>query len=242
MPPERQRVLAALTAALPPDMEVIVTSNRVRMVSVAGKAGRRRVRVAARLLDLGERAVPAVADFAVGQRGSRTRLQALLGELPVAPPTRRRTVTLRPQGDVHDLATLMRSELAAAPDLDPAGVPITWGARCRLRRNQRTVRLGAYAFETKVIRLHPLLDDELTPAWFVGFVVFHELLHHHYGVQMAGTRRILHPAALRSREALHARFDDAREWERDQLPILMRRGRLGWAPQGVSGSRRGGRA
>ncbi len=211
-------------------MEVIVTSNRVRLVSLAPSPGRRRLRVAARLLDLGEPAAPAIAAFALGKRGARGQLQELFGQLAPSPePRRRRRVALRPQGVVHDLEALMALELSSAPDLDPAGCAITWGRRRRLRSPQRSLRLGAYAFEEGVIRMHPLLDDELVPAWFVGFVVFHELLHHHFGVVTRGGRRVVHPRPLRVREAAHPRHGDAAAWERQHLAGLMRNGRLGWA-------------
>ena len=60
------------------------------------------------------------------------------------------------------------------------------------------------------------------PEWFVGFVVFHELLHHRLGVSVRGGRRVIHSREFRTLEASHPRYQDAQQWERTVLPELLR--------------------
>ena len=218
-------LLAALGAAIRASwrgpVEVTRTQNRLRMVSCQRHVGALEVRVASRLLDLGPQIVDPVVAFVTGKRGGRRRLRTVMGLLPAAPPGRPRRLVLRPEGRVHDLARLLDEESHAAFG-QPADVPVTWGARRALRRRQRTIRLGSYHAPRGVIRVHPLLDQEDVPAWFVGFVLYHELLHHRLGLEGHGPRRI-HSREFRAAERQHPRYEDAVAWERKVLPGLMGR-------------------
>ncbi len=202
--------------------EVVVTNNRVRLASVRRPArGWLELRVSRRLLDAsGPDALEPLVGFAVGRRAARTALQRLVAAVPDEPSQAKRSAVLRPVGRHHHLVPILREEalahLGAVPD-----VQVTWGPRRRVRRGQRTIRLGSYHQPTRVIRLHRLMDQPAVPRWMVGFVMFHELLHDVFGIDETGPRRVIHPPAFRAREAEHPRYDDAMRWERDVLPRLM---------------------
>ncbi|PIE65501.1 MAG: hypothetical protein CSA24_02710 [Deltaproteobacteria bacterium] len=99
---------------------------------------------------------------------------------------------------------------------------ITWGPR-RRRKRQRAIRLGSYDPRLSLIRIHRRLDDAQVPGWLVGFVIYHELLHHVLGVGLPapGIRRPLHSAEFRRREAQHRRYAEAMAWEATVLPRLL---------------------
>ncbi len=125
---------------------------------------------------------------------------------------------LEPRGRVHDLDALTRAELAHVPDVPP--VDVTWG-RWPNRAPRRSLRLGSC--EGTLVRIHPVLDHETVPDWFVGFILFHELLHAAMPTKVVGGRRQIHPPAFRRREAAHPRYHDALAWEQRHIVRLLNR-------------------
>jgi hypothetical protein len=205
---------------------LVVTQNRVRLVSVRRSHGVLEVRVSRRILDQGAEALDIVVGFVLDGARGRPAMRALIERLPSPEVLPRREIRVRTQGRTHDLQALLEAEATRAfGELLPVGV--TWGVRRRMRRSQRSIRLGSYTAEQQMIRIHPLLDQPAVPAWFVGFVLYHEMLHHHLGMGVEPGARFRHPPAFREAERLHPSFEESAVWERTVLPRLMRRG-LPW--------------
>jgi len=147
------------------------------------------------------------------------RLQAL--PRAVTPPR------LRAEGSVHHLMPLWEEEVArvqaVAPfDADPL---VGWG-RWPGRPPKRSLRLGScQPGPPEVVRVHPVLDHRSVPDWFVGFVLYHELLHLRFPPITRGRRRIVHPRSFRQAERRHPRFAEAEAWESEQIGALLRRAR-----------------
>ena len=201
---------------------VVLTDNRVRVASVQRRrGGGLELRVARHFLaSHGVAAIPPLVGFVHGDAEATAALRRLVRGVPAPPPGAPRRPALRPQGRVHSLVPILREEAEAHLGHVPA-VGITWGARVRRRGGQRSVRLGSYQFVHQLVRVHRLLDDHRAPRWVVGFVVFHELLHHEVGVDASAPRRCVHPPEFRAREAAHPRFLDVKRWEREWLPRLL---------------------
>jgi len=163
-------------------------------------------------------ATHATVNRAISAPGSAPRYLRRLKEPPI-----------RSRGLHHDLAELGEIERREHfPDM-PA-IPIGWGRREPRRRALRSIRLGSYessslsgSLSGPVVRIHPRLDDPRVPAWFIGFVIFHELLHHALGVHMSprGDRRELHPAGFREAETRHPRYAEALAWEDANITALL---------------------
>jgi hypothetical protein len=140
-----------------------------------------------------------------------------------------RPVRIEALGEVHDLAALtgelvrghFSSELGEAPP------PVTWGRRVK-SRSRHTLRLGSYDYTRGVVRIHPVLDQAAVPRWFVGFVLFHELLHAALGhTPEPGSRKRHHGAEFRLREQAHPDYARAIGWERRNVDALIRSARTG---------------
>ncbi|MCB9728387.1 MAG: hypothetical protein H6744_04350 [Deltaproteobacteria bacterium] len=206
-------------------VQVVETDNAVRLISTVRERRRLTVRVSRALEPLGTDAIDALCDFALERPGARARVRTLFAALEPAPRQRRqRITTLDPRGAVHDLAALLEAESQRAFGA-PAVSPVTFGPRRSVRRGQRSIRLGSYSVASGVIRIHRLLDDARVPGWFVGFVLYHELLHHRLGIDESGPRRKVHPRAFRDLERAHPRYEDAKRLERTLIPLLLGRRR-----------------
>ena len=101
-------------------------------------------------------------------------------------------------------------------------VPITWGRGSgRARRGGLT--FGSYDPVLGLIRIHPVLDREDVPPFFLESVVYHEMLHHHLGgVPDRAGRTVYHSRAFRQAEARYPWQREALAWEKENLPHLLR--------------------
>jgi hypothetical protein len=134
------------------------------------------------------------------------------------------------RGRHHDLDALARELVAGRLERELAqrgGPPrITWG-RVRRSRSRRALRLGSFEFASRVVRIHPVLDQPAVPRWFVRYVLFHELLHAALDEPHQNGRRVLHGPRFRQRESEYADFQRARSWEAAHIDALIRSARRG---------------
>lgn len=202
---------------------MVITRNQVRLASKQVRDGRTTVRVAERLLEIGDDVVEPLIGFFLDDDRARAVLKRMIDSLQPQSLSTERPL-LHPRGDQHDLAPIMRQQ-AHAPWGIGEEVPVTWGPR-RKKRRQRGIKVAGYDPRWPLIRIHRLLDDARVPGWYLGFVIFHEMLHHAIGVDRrdARGRRILHPPEFRRREREHPDHDRAMAFEREQLMQLLRLG------------------
>ena len=175
----------------------------------------------------------AVADLLrLGRRAKRScaMLDAwIAANLPRHPPPRVADARLVQRGKHHDLAAIAAGILAneLAGEFGPAkkSPRFTWGNALG-RAPRRAMRLGSYDADVDVVRIHPALDQEDVPEWFVRYVLFHELLHAVYPpVRGIDGRWIRHGRAFQERERGYAGLEKALAWERRNIDALIRSAR-----------------
>lgn len=144
------------------------------------------------------------------------------------PPPNRAQSTLQTSGLHHDLAPLVDSLVAGefAGEFVERMLPaIGWGRRGR-SRCRHSLRLGSYDLNQHVVRIHAVLDRADVPAWYLRFLLFHELLHAVTPAERDGGGRLRHHGpAFRRRERQYADFARARSFEAAILPRLLRAAR-----------------
>ncbi|MEN9798482.1 MAG: hypothetical protein RL653_2178 [Pseudomonadota bacterium] len=145
--------------------------------------------------------------------------RALIRQLPV--DRLRARHALRPRGHAHDLSRV----LAALDERYFGGrvrVPITWGPAPRVVLPRRSIKMGSYSVDAQLIRIHPALDQQAVPRYFVEWIVFHEMLHHVHPVgRLPDGRRCVHPPEFRDAERRFEHHDRAARWEREHLDLLL---------------------
>ena len=159
----------------------------------------------------------------------RAHFDAVRGRHWSRPSAGTRRPPLRPEGRTLDLQQVL-DRLNAAYFGGRVRVGITWGpapaaAAGWRRRRRRSIKLGSYSFESRVIRVHPALDRPDVPRYVVEAVVYHELLHAALPEPdpRAGRRR-LHPPEFRVLERRFPQHARSERWIESNLGKLLRRG------------------
>jgi len=204
-------------------IRLVVTDNRSTMLSARPKGGRLEVRLHHMFLTADENILDAVGDY-LGD--SDTRAAATIDRF--VEENRARFVTpgppqdaLRWEGRHHDLRAIA-DDLARRHFGGDVDVRVTWGKRVQPKRRQRSLQLGTYLPEERLIRIHPVLDQPWVPGFFVESVVFHEMLHHDMPAVVRNGRRHYHTRAFRTRERSFEYHSAAQTWQKDNLWRLLR--------------------
>ena len=171
----------------------------------------------------------------VGRRATRAGpvLDAWIhGEL-ARHPAKARRLRLETRGRTHDLErlsdALFESEFRKdfVPHGEAARPRISWGRRVA-SKSRRSLRLGSFEPESRVVRVHPVLDQAAVPDWFVVFVLKHELLHAAIDAYRDPSGRwVHHGPEFRARETSWPEYEPAVAWERRNLARLIRSAREG---------------
>ena len=134
----------------------------------------------------------------------------------IAPP---RTGRLQARGRVHDLQAIL-DRLNAEHFDGPVEAKIGWG-RSGALPGRTSIRTGVYLHAARAIRIHPALDREEVPAFYVASVVFHEMLHQVVPPAERGGRRTIHGREFRRRERAFPDHARAAAWERENVHRLL---------------------
>ena len=211
-----------LGVALGEPIDLIGTRNRRTIVSWRRlDSGLLRIRCLRQFALAGDEVVWALARFVRSRDpAARDALQQFSRQVR----TREHRGRPRPRyapalGRHHNLQELFDSENHARFEGDfRARIGWSFGSR---GKDRRSIRLGSWAPEHRLIRVHPVLDGDDVPDFVVGFVVFHEMLHGVVGVAQQGARKMSHTREFRSREAGHPDFGRAQDWIHGNLDALL---------------------
>jgi hypothetical protein len=122
-----------------------------------------------------------------------------------------RRATLSTKGQCHDLEGMFL-DLNHRHFAGTVIAPVTWGRMPSLRK-RHSIRFGSFSPTENLIRIHPLLDQPFVPQYFVRYILFHEMLHAHLGIEEGSTgRRMIHPPQFKRMEKAYPDYDRAIAW------------------------------
>jgi hypothetical protein len=222
----RQALERRLGAAFDGPVQLAVTDNRRRMVTYTRAKGTLKVRVHMMFLGASERVLDALVRYVAA--GDRQASQ-VLGEFIQQNSHRIRACQavpgpLRTRGKAHDLYAILSDVVETYFPGHALDVLVTWARRTEPRSSdgRATIKLGSYSAPERLIRVHPALDHDWVPRYFLSFIVYHELLHHVIpAVSLAG-RTILHPREFAEKEREFRYYERAVRWERKHIRRLLR--------------------
>lgn len=194
-------------------VELTLTDNSTRMLSVRQSSGVASVRLHRVFLEAPTEVLCEVASF-IKKRKVRTPLISgfIKDKSPSIRKGRTRRVATNTLGACHDLLAVFDS-LNAEYFGGKVEARITWGC-APARKTARRRTLGSYSYTSGIIRINPVLDDKKVPGYFLSYVVYHEMLHASLGVGIKDGRRLIHTAEFRERERLFSDYTRATAWEK----------------------------
>lgn len=219
-----ERLERRITAHLPGGrLTLAVTDNRHTMISVKRDKGPHyRARVHHMFLEAPPVIMRALARYIAHNEPESSRA---LGEFidqhaHAIKGVRRRSEALRTRGKHFDLQDLFDS-LNHRYFEGNIEARITWGGRGGRARKRTSMKMGSYSVEERLIRIHPALDRDFVPRFFVEWIVFHEMLHHVHPIPVIGGRRQFHTPAFLAHERTFYAYREARDWERRNLDRIL---------------------
>ena len=94
---------------------------------------------------------------------------------------------------------------------------VMWG-RKRKRRPKEYFIFGTIQEEDRVIRINPALDQPFVPAWFLRYILYHEMLHAVVPDEVrANGQRCVHTEKFYERESRFHWIRRAKKWEQENL-------------------------
>ncbi len=140
----------------------------------------------------------------------------------VSPEQMRKRLRLDPEGRHHDLGRIFE-RLNERYFQGRINAAITYGPAPRVVRPRKSIKMGSYSADSRVIRIHPALDQPMVPRYFVEWIVFHEMLHHVYRTRRGEDgRRCIHPPEFLAHEKRFHDYGRAQAWETENLDLLLR--------------------
>jgi hypothetical protein len=221
----RQALERRFGAAFSGPVQLAVTDNRRRMVTHTLARGTLRVRVHMMFLGAPDRVLDALVRYVVH---ADERASQAVGDFIDANAHRIRASRsvlgpLRTRGRVHNLMQILSDINESHFGSSIADVLITWGRRTQPQQKKRSsIKLGSYSAVERLVRVHPVLDNEWVPRYFVSYIVYHELLHHVIPAERVAGRAVLHTAEFELREREFRHYERAIAWEGKHLNRLLR--------------------
>ncbi len=207
------------------EVALTLTDNGRSMLSLRRRHAVAHVRLHHMFLGADEVTLRAVAGYLQGRPGAAVaHLRQFVDQhrrliKPVLPRTR----AMRARGHHHDLRAIFDALNTRYFD-DQVSARVCWGRMGKpigRRRRRRSIKLGSYRHRDALVSVHPLLDSDWVPAFFVEYIVYHEMVHHVVEAKSRGGRRELHGPDFRAREQQFVQYEEALRWERDNLDRLL---------------------
>ena len=199
-------------------VRVSFTDNRRTMLSSKEDGARLLVRLHHMFAEANVTVIDALVDYLRGTKpkSSTATLDTFIADNLHRIDKEKRRAPIITAGAHYNLSELLKDIGSIYfPDVEP--VRITWGRRVVPKKDQRSLQLGTYLPDEKLIRIHPILDQEWVPRYFVEAVVYHELK-----AEVIGGKQHFHTKEFRRRERLFEHHQAANRWEKSNLSRLLR--------------------
>lgn len=201
-------------------VDLAITDNRRRMLTTKTMPERRRIRIHHMFLECGPETVTAIVQLTTGDDRARDHIKEYIRNNREAIQFRPDDEELDREGEHYDLVEMLDRARTHLDHRDLDDVEITWG---RDGQGSKSIRFGSYDFDQRLIRVHPALDQEWVPEYFVEFIVYHELLHAVCPPVDGEDGRQVHTDEFIELERQFPRYRDAVEWESTNLRRILER-------------------
>ena len=199
-------------------VQLFLTKNRKRMVSARNRGGVVEVRLQRIFLDSDPEVLDEIASLLSGGKTDRKALRRFIdeqfrgdGEAAARP---RELGADRVSHEHHDIEAYAR-HLNATYLGGRSAAKVVWGRRST-RRSRRSIRFACYDPERNLVIMNRKLDTDRIPAYFVEYVLFHEMLHEVLGIgERKDGRRDIHGSLFKLMESTFPDYEKAQRFEKE---------------------------
>jgi hypothetical protein len=194
-----------------------LTDNRRRMVSARRHGDVLEVRLQRAFLDAPPGVIGELGDILAGRECDRAALRRFIdGALPAdAPPAARRPPNATARDSSHHDLSGYASRLNETYLGGRSRAGVVWGRRDR-RKSRSSIRFACYDPARNLIIMNRKLDRPDIPAYFVEFVLFHEMLHEVLGMDEGPDgRRSIHGKLFKLMESTYPDYEKALRFEKE---------------------------
>jgi predicted SprT family Zn-dependent metalloprotease len=219
-------IVEKLKTFLKKEVDVFFTDNRTTMITVKRKTdGSYFVRLHNMFSGAGEDVIKALSDYIEGKRrGSREIIRGFINDnidkIKLLPRQNSRPAArLYTAGRFFELNEIF-DKLNREYFNGVISTKITWGRGSH--NSRRYIRFGSYTEKDDIIRIHPILDRQFIPDFFIESIVYHEMLHKLVKTRVENGRRRVHTAEFKEMEKRFGDYKKAREWEKENIKRLLK--------------------
>ncbi len=202
-----------------------LTDNRRRMVTARHSAGGLvEVRLQRAFLHAPDDVLSDLGDMVAGRPNDRTALRKFIRDAfestPAAPAAPTPAPSAKTQTFNHHDLQLYAAHLNETYLNNRSRSVVDWGRR-NTTKSRRSIRFGCYDPMRNKIIMNRKLDSAAIPAYFVQYILFHEMLHEVLGIgERADGKRDIHGSLFKLMESTFPDYDKARRFEREIVERL----------------------
>ncbi|MGM0597808.1 MAG: hypothetical protein ACQES9_12305 [Myxococcota bacterium] len=206
-------------------LDLTITDNRSSIISVKKIKGVHKVRIHHMFIKGDFFTIKALARYIENaDEASSEILEEYIDRneymIREAPPVKSKPA-IRTQGNYHNLQKLF-NKLNKKYFNNKIKAKITWGRILSgIPRHHKTVKMGTYSVEDKIIRIHCSLDRKFVPDFFIESIIYHEMLHQVFGAPEVNGRRRYHTQEFHQAERKYEFFIKAKRWEKENITRLL---------------------
>ena len=207
-------------------LELIITDNRYSIITVRRKGSHFRLRIHHMFLTAKTEVVRALARYMEKSDPKSSKIlndfiDSNQDKIKAPDPKASRKPILKTKGKVYELQELF-DDLNNRFFEGALRIDITWGKASKKRaKRHRSIKMGSYSVEDRLIRIHPALDRSFVPKFFIESVIYHEMLHHVQPIPIKDGRRQYHTREFKEQEKTFPWHEKAKKWERANIDRLL---------------------
>lgn len=193
-------------------VEVVITTNVFSLFSVKRIDKKIIVRLSNIFLTADDGIIRELALFALNRQPISKNVRYFLKKQTLSQRKIDKHINIKHAGRHYDLLEIYNRLNREYFD-NGLNVKISWGKSSN-RRRVRTRQLGNYNENYKLIRISPVLDNEMVPLFYLEYVVYHEMLHAYIGIKNVNGRRQIHNKEFKEKERQFRFYKEAISWEK----------------------------
>jgi predicted SprT family Zn-dependent metalloprotease len=208
-------------------VRLTLTNNISTYFSYRLRKGVLAIRIHKNFVGADDKTIAAIARLAMRRDKRASRLVRDFFDLapPISDQDKRRNFKVETTGRYHDLQDIF-DRLNSAYFENEIDAQITWGNTwtSRRKRSLSHIQLGSYNDRLKRITIHPHLDREGVPEFFVEAIVYHEMCHQVViSKKTPNGTKSHHSRDFTNLEKKYPAYLKAKSWQKKNLSYLLKR-------------------